>query len=238
MMFIFCQMNKRILAKEYITMENNCRSYQLAHSYDTYASKRHFLGKSYLPFSIQEEQNSLAEVPHPGRADNIFRNSIPPPASGAEALEQTPYHAVGVKEVKSYLAKADKRRRHMNSWVKRSTESNLSVSRCSHIKIPQERFMTKEEVLNSCKVPNAGCSQLNETYLLDTQLHSQNTSMTQTLQPLAHAKSQSHDFSMKRVMVRMKSYQKGWEKQTALREVLVRKEPRKHGKLRSILQDT
>ena len=36
-------------------MENNSRNYQLAYSYDTYASKRHFLPKAHLsnlPFSI------------------------------------------------------------------------------------------------------------------------------------------------------------------------------------------
>jgi len=52
--------------------------------------------------------------------------------------------------------------------------------------------MTKEEVLSTCKVSNTSPSQLNETYLLDTKLHSQLTSMNNTLQTLTHHKSHSH----------------------------------------------
>lgn len=107
------------------------------------------------------------------------------------------------------------------------------------IRVPQEqeRYLTKDEVLAGVRANSVSQSQLNETYLANTQLHSQNTTMNLTLQPLVHCKSQINEFSMKKVMKRMKSYQKGWEKQSLFREMMVKKDARKGGKLKSILKD-
>lgn len=51
------------------------------------------------------------------------------------------------------------------------------------------------------------------------QLHTQNTSLSNTLltSSLSHRKNQTHEFSMRKVLTRIKNYQCGWDKQTAAR---------------------
>ncbi len=82
-----------------------------------------------------------------------------------------PYQYVGVKEMKSYISKTDKKRRHNNTMFKRSTSnlSTISLSRISQIRPPPERYLSKEEVMNRyTHVPHQlsqGNSFIEETYL-------------------------------------------------------------------------
>lgn len=99
-----------------------------------------------LPF-IKEEEGSL-----PDTRDNIFRKYDSQPRKLNLLLDIT-YKCVGFREVKAYLSRVENRRkRPMNSWVKRSTESALSISRMSQAKVPQERYLSKEEVLTDCRL--------------------------------------------------------------------------------------
>lgn len=99
-----------------------------------------------LPF-INEEEGSL-----PDTRDNIFRKYNSHPHKLNLLLDIT-YKCVGFREVKAYLSRVENRRkRPMNSLVKRSTESALSISRVSQVKVPQERYLSKEEVLTDCRL--------------------------------------------------------------------------------------
>ena len=73
---------------------------------------------------------------------------------------------MGIKDIRTYLTRTDKKKRNMSSTVKRSTESALSFSRVSQIKA-QERYLTKEEVLGFLAPPKHRhtASMLDETYL-------------------------------------------------------------------------
>lgn len=66
----------------------------------------------------------------------------------------------------------------MNSMVKRSTDSNLSFSRSSQIKIPQERYLTKEEVLVKCKTITLNQSSITNNSQLEPFISSHNTSQS------------------------------------------------------------
>ena len=103
-------------------MENRSIIYQVAHPQHTFNQRRN-VGRSPfapLPFPIAEEDSPAPFKPHP-QPCNIFRAPLEAPPYRVDGLPPTGYHAVGSKEVKSYLGKVEKRRRYMNSMVKRST---------------------------------------------------------------------------------------------------------------------
>ena len=116
--------------------------------------------------------------------------------------------------------------------AKRSTDSNLSLSRSSQIKIPQERYLTKEEVLTKCKTTTLNQSSLiNHTQLDECLLSSHNSSQnngnslistqgvnsTLNTQQSSNPRSKSSEFSMRRVLTKMKNYQDSWKRQTEKR---------------------
>ena len=117
----------------------------------------------------------------------------------------------------------------MNSMVKRSTDSNLSFSRSSQIKIPQERYLTKEEVLVKCKTITLNQSSITNNSQLEPFISSHNTSQNNGIsfnitqgvnstinshQTSVDPRSKSSEFSMRKVLTKMKKYQDSWKRQT------------------------
>lgn len=134
--------------------------------------------------------------------------------------------------MKSYIARIDRKKRHQNTVLKRSTEttlSMLSLTRVSHTKVPQERYLTKEEVMDkfikSSQKSTEDCF-IDETYLNNDhslmKTISPNTTLTTSFPQFignTQEKSLNRDFSLKRVIDRMKKYQYSWEVQTAAKKV-------------------
>jgi hypothetical protein len=53
---------------------------------------------------------------------------------------------VGIREIKSYQSRGDKKKRNMNSFNKRASESAMTLSRLSNIK-QQASYLTKQDLL-------------------------------------------------------------------------------------------
>jgi hypothetical protein len=75
---------------------------------------------------------------------------------------------------------------------------------------------------------------LEETYHPQTHNPSQNTTLVSSQPEFNHLKSLSHDFSMRRMMTRMKKYQGCWARQTAERQAA---SPKRNEKIGSVLKD-
>lgn len=57
------------------------------------------------------------------------------------------YRYVGVKELRAYQTRTDKKKRNLNSFNLRVSESAVSFSRVSAVKAPQTAFLTKQEII-------------------------------------------------------------------------------------------
>lgn len=130
--------------------ESNVRIYQVAHCFK-FNNNHYRPPLSPLSLPITEEEGSHPCIP-PAEAENIFRNPLEPPPEKLDTILPKGYQTVGCQEVRTYLNKLERRRKEKNTMVKRSTESNLSISRTSQVKVPQERYLTKEEFLTNCRM--------------------------------------------------------------------------------------
>lgn len=138
---------------------------------------------------------------------------------------------------------------------KRTTESNISsisLSRISQIRVPPEKYLSKEEVINRfTHVPNK-LSQ-GSSFVEETLLNNETTLLQQTFSPNTtslgtttlgaktendHHRVYSHDFSLKKVINRMKKYQRGWNKQIWEKEYRGLKKRAPKNTMTSIIKNT
>lgn len=105
----------------------------------------------------------------------------------------------------------------------------LSLTRVSHTKVPQERYLTKEEVMDKFIKSTQKSTEngfIDETYLNNDHSFmrtiSPNTTLTTSFPQFmtnGQEKELTRDFSLKKVLTRMKKYQHSWEHQTASKKV-------------------
>ena len=63
------------------------------------------------------------------------------------------YRFVGIRELKSYHSRAEKKKRNLNSMNRKSLDSAWSISRVSSSKTVKPSFLTKEDLLKKLNSP-------------------------------------------------------------------------------------
>lgn len=102
-------------------MDSKSRQFQLALSYDNYnRAKSLKAALKPLPYHIREEEDSQGQMPDL-KPENIFSEPSEARSSMIDPKISQPYQYVGMKEMKSYIARIDKKKRHQNTVLKRST---------------------------------------------------------------------------------------------------------------------
>lgn len=83
---------------------------------------------------------------------NIFNETGLAKEKRIDFNQDASYRYVGVKELRAYQARTDKKKRNLNSLNLRVSESAVSFSRASAVKAPQVAYLTKQEILKQISV--------------------------------------------------------------------------------------
>jgi hypothetical protein len=66
---------------------------------------------------------------------------------------QENYRFVGIRELRSYQSRAEKKKRNLNGLNRKSSDSAMSISRVSSSKTAKNKFLTKEDLLKKLVSP-------------------------------------------------------------------------------------